>query len=579
MKTNKIDPALIRVVQDFEQEGVRGVRRNVRSLGLAHADDSPKPPSAVVFVHCSENADLSEHESAGIQINQQKGVVRTGIVPISEIDALSEDRKVKRIIASRRLRPLLDVAAAKVKLPAFRTSSGLSGKDVVVGVIDTGIDSLHPDFAGRIHRVWDQTISGPGVAEGRYGMELSGASLGVSDDRNGHGTHVAGIAAGNGPKFTGVAPQATLVVVKTSFQDAHIADGVRYVFRVAENLGLPAVVNLSLGGHSDAHDGSDSLSQTIADETGPGRIVCCAAGNEGTDNIHARVALGPANQSVRFQVPRDSVGLAELNGWYPGTGKIEIAVQRPGPGGLVTPFQKVIASGNFSRTYVLGNARVRIQTPGPDPDNGDHNFGVEIRHTTSTAAVPNGVWRLLIKNSTGAGGSLHIWTLDDQDAPQVFFTGPALADSHKIGSPGASKASVTVAAYTTRKKWTDRDGNELEVGLALNTIADFSSEGPLRDGARKPDVAAPGAMIVSCLSSDSQPDSESRVDDKYVVEAGTSMACPFVAGLVALLLERKHNLSPAGVKRLLKANSAVPGAAAGAFDPKWGYGLINAANL
>jgi subtilisin family serine protease len=125
--------------------------------------------------------------------------------------------------------------------------------------------------------------SGPGVAEGSYGLELSGASNESSKDTDGHGTHVAGIAAGAGAKYGGVAPKATLVIVKTDFQDAQIAEGIRYVFRVAGELGLPAVVNLSLGGHFDAHDGSDSLSQLINQESGPGRIVCCAAGNEGSD--------------------------------------------------------------------------------------------------------------------------------------------------------------------------------------------------------------------------------------------------------------------------------------------------------
>jgi subtilisin family serine protease len=579
MKPKKIDPALMRVIQDFTDEGVVGLVRHVRALGLARVDLTPKPASAVVFLHCSPTADFSPREGSGVVINQRRGKVRTGIVPISEIEALADDPKVKRIIASRKLRPLMDVAATKVRLPAFWTSSGLSGDSVVIGVIDTGIDASHVDFQGRIHRIWDQTASGPGVAEGAYGLELTGNTLSASKDRNGHGTHVAGIAAGDGSKFSGVAPKAMLVIVKTDFQDAHIADGIRYVFRVASDLGLPAVVNLSLGGHSDAHDGTDSLSQTIDQEVGPGRIVCCAAGNEGNDNIHARVELGPVNHEIRFQIPQDSVGVAELNGWYPGSGKLEIAVQLPGPGGLVTPFQKVISSGQFSHLHELGNARVRIQTPGPDPENGDHNFRVVIRNKSPTALVPAGVWRLLVKNNDGVSGFLHAWTLDDQDSPQVFFTNASASDSHKIGSPGASAEAITVAAYTTRVKWKDEDGVQRQVGLAIDTISDFSSEGPLRDGSQKPDVAAPGAMIISCMSGDSEPDAEVRVDDKYVVEAGTSMACPFVSGIVALLLERDATLDPQGVKSILKAHSAVPSTASGSFDPKWGFGLIDAKNL
>jgi subtilisin family serine protease len=86
-------------------------------------------------------------------------------------------------------------------------------------------------------------------------------------------------------------------------------------------------------------------------------------------------------------------------------------------------------------------------------------------------------------------------------------------------------------------------------------------------------------MIVSCLSRNSQPDEADCINDDYVVEAGTSMACPFTTGIVALLLERDPTLDSVGVKKLLKAASAVPGAAAGAFDPKWGFGLIDASKL
>src|SRR5262249_25371689 len=153
--------------------------------------------------------------------------------------------------------------------------------------------------------------------------------------------HVAGIAAGSDPTFGGVAPEADLIMVKTDFMDAHIADGIRYIFRVAGELGRPAVVNLSLGGHSDAHDGTDSLSQIIDSESGPGRIVCCAAGNEGNDNIHAQTTVAAGGTSTaRFFVPNGAVGVALLNGWYTGSATLEVAVRSPG--GFVTNFQPVL---------------------------------------------------------------------------------------------------------------------------------------------------------------------------------------------------------------------------------------------
>ena len=149
----------------------------------------------------------------------------------------------------------------------------------------------------------------------------------------------------------------------------------------------------------------------------------------------------------------------------------------------------------------------------------------------------------------------------------------------KIGSPGAAGEAITVASYTTRNTWTDSSGANRAVGLTVDTISDFSSPGPLRNQSQKPDVAAPGAMIVSCLSSLSTPRPTDRVSPRFVVNAGTSMACPFMSGLVALLLQRNSQLDPAGVKALLKAHSHIPATALGSFDSKWGFGLIDAGGL
>ena len=90
----------------------------------------------------------------------------------------------------------MDVAGQRIGVPIFRTNLKLDGDGVVVGIVDTGIDGGHSAFQGRIHSVWDQIAKGNGVAEGGYGVEFTGASIGQSIDENGHGTHVAGISAG-----------------------------------------------------------------------------------------------------------------------------------------------------------------------------------------------------------------------------------------------------------------------------------------------------------------------------------------------------------------------------------------------
>ncbi|MBM4258547.1 MAG: S8 family peptidase [Deltaproteobacteria bacterium] len=578
MTPEKIAPELMLAFEDYQQEGRSGLALHARSLGVLPSENIVKPARTVVFIHCDDQARLDHLAQRGIRINQAIGRIRTAILPMDELSTLSDDPAVQRIFPSRYLRLLMDVAAGKVHVPQFRASSGLNGQGVIVGVVDSGIDPNHPAFAGRILRIWDQTLTGPGVPEGGYGAELTGNLLTLSRDTNGHGTHVAGIASGSDATFGGIAPNAELVIVKSDLQDTQISDAIRYIFRIANGLGRPAVINLSIGGHFDAHDGSDSLSLIIDSESGPGRIICCAAGNEGNDNIHAQSTVLPGtNRMMQFRVHSTQLRQALLNGWYPGSASLEVSIRTPG--GFVTPWQAVIAAGNPSRRYNLPDARVTVVTPGPDPANGDHNFIVAMNGAGVGSVLPAGIWQLRVRHASGTQARVDVWTLDGQQSPQVLFSGTSVRDSMKVGSPGTDAAAITVASYTTKDQWRDIDGSLRSVGLALDTISDFSSEGPLRNGAQKPDVAAPGAMIVSALSADSPASRPSMVNSRFVVNAGTSMAAPLVTGIVALLLQRDRNLDPVGVKALLRAHSSIPGRAAGTFDAKWGFGLIDALGL
>ena len=583
MRYEKLSPALAVAAEDFERQGRHGLAIHRRNIGVVSVDDTPKPARVVVFLETTRDLNPAVLADLGIEVNggAPEGGVRTAIVPLASLDQLSENPAIGRIIPAQPLELAMDVAAPAVKLPTFRRKSGLSGKGVVVGVVDTGIEVSHPSFEGRIDRVWDQTLNGQGVPEGGYGAELTGPALSLSRDTHGHGTHVAGIAAGADDTFGGVAPEATLVVVKSDLLSAHIADGVRYIFRVASELGMPAVVNLSLGGHGDAHDGTDPLSQVVDEAVGPGRVVCIAAGNDGNANVHAQVLVRKGRTrtvacAMLRRAPNEPAFTAAFNGWYPGTDKLRVAVVSPSD--QQTPFQAVISSGSPVRDYTLPEGAVRVITPGPDPANGDHNFFVlvEPAATPATAANPRGTWRIRLEGTKVTNGTVDVWSVARSVAQ---FTGPSVVDSMKVGSPGAATKAITVASYTTKVAWQDIFGRPHEAGLELDDISDFSSEGPRRDGARKPDLAAPGAMIVSSLSVHSGVSPDDVIDDRHTVLAGTSMATPFVAGLVALLLERNPRLSPTSARTLLRRNSAIPGRKAGAFDTKWGYGVISAKDL
>ena len=500
----------------------------------------------------------------------------TAIVPMSKLKAFVGAKAVVRVSSPRQMRPLMDVASPLVRVPQFKQATGTSGQGVIIGIVDSGIDLSHPAFAGRVLAVWDQEIAGqgPGPGYSTLGSVLSGAAMTASKDTNGHGTHVAGIASGSGSIYEGVAPSAELLIVKTNFQNSAIAEGVRWIFAEAARLGRPCVVNLSLGGHFDGHDGLDDTSVSISDDCGPGRLVVAAAGNEGTDAIHVSqrvTAAAPGSFPIKVNAKSslEPAPFFVLNGWYSGSGICEIRLTSSN--GSATPWQGLIANDPGAAQYALGNDTAVIATPDELAPNGDRQFVIEVQGTTGL--VQGGSWRLEVRRKSGNPGDVHIWLLTDPDRSQsVKFQTPSFVNL--IGSPGAAASVVTVASYTSRNQWNDLSGGAQSVGLSLDTISDFSSPGPLRGGGLKPDVAAPGAMIASCLSADSRVGQQNVIAQGYRMNAGTSMASPFITGLLALLLEQQPQTTPDQAKAWLKQHSSIPGSPAATHDSKWGFGLI-----
>ncbi|MQA27454.1 MAG: S8 family serine peptidase [Micromonosporaceae bacterium] len=568
MEYSKLSAPLAAACDRFYEQGRPALTGPAALMGLVTVTEPARPARAVVFLRGADDAALDRLDCDGLELNEGAGAVRTGIVNLDAVADLAGHDEVVQISVSHKLSLLMDVAPGKVGVPEFVERTDLDGDGVVVGVVDTGIDSRHSAFAGRVERIWDQTMRGNGVPEGKYGVELTGDRLIESRDDHGHGTHVAGIAAGADEAYPGIAPKARLVIVKTDLMDAHIADGVRYCFRVARDLGLPAVVNLSLGGHADAHDGTDSLSAILDQESGPGRIVVCAAGNEGEDNIHARAEV---KEGKTRGIACVAAGLFQINAWYSGSDEMEVSVR--GPSGSATPYQKIQTSGSPVRRYFLPDGVVEIATPGPDRTNGDHQVTVVAAPVPGGGTGPSRAWRIRFRGVKIENGRVDAWALSGPQAP-AEFTGKYVDDAVKVGSPGCATSAMTAAAYTTKNSWTDVDGNEQEMGFEEDDIADFSSEGPRRDGHPKPDAAAPGAMIASALSRDADFPRRLVIDSDHVMLAGTSMASPFLAGVTALLLQQNPQLEPEKAREQFRMASSVPGQEPGTFDPKWGYGLL-----
>ena len=287
---SKLDPAL----RTLSQKAI-GVNQTKALNMLKEIPD--QEATVKTLIRFKEN--LNGVDALGGKVGSIIGDIATVDIPISSLEALSQLDNIVYVEVSKKLKPKLDISVPQTRANLLRGGTppqwtGVTGKDVIIGIIDTGIDLTHPDFKDetgktRILYLWDQTT----------GHECTNTMIDNGTcgqiDMDGHGTHVTGIAAGNGSashyRYVGMAPEANLIIVKykddsSTFQ-GDILDGISYIGQNAISLSSPSVINLSLGQHVDPHDGTSNFSRGLDNATGPGRIIVGAAGNEAEDGIHA----------------------------------------------------------------------------------------------------------------------------------------------------------------------------------------------------------------------------------------------------------------------------------------------------
>ncbi len=544
----------------------------------------------------------SSLRAQGLSPRTRVGDIVTITIPLDALDLIETLPGIREVEMSRPLKPVLDVSriashadqANGSTAPPF-PATGYTGRNVVVGIVDTGIDLQHGDFRDpsnqtRINFCWDQTSSaGTKPQPFNYGSEWTAAQINagtaIQSDFSGHGTHVAGIAAGDGSdtgngqpadRFIGVAPESDIIFVKTTFLTGDVTDAVSYIFSKA---GVrPAVVNLSLGTQDGPHDGTSLFDQAISNLTGAGRIIVAAAGNEGnptnnpnTPNIHARQIFSADTDSMvfTFTIPTytPNPGTNPLNdfividGWYEGADNFSFRVESPA--GKRT--NEVLRDFSFT-TCINGTQEGRVyienNKPVAPPSNGDNEIYIEITEPTSSfnCGLPkSGTWKIIAyRKGPIVSGVIDFWisaALLGAGGGSPSF-GIGAANSHIVGSPASALNVISVGAYITKRQWTAVNGVRQYVGMTdadIGRIASFSSPGPLRDGTPAPDLVAPGQGIASARSSAATTSNDFNLTDgKHHINQGTSQASPQVAGAVALLLERYPTETPTQIRTRLK---------------------------
>lgn len=631
----RLDPALTPLLRPpvqraaaVEAEVTGEVPERWHALGVFRAPETGELRlHAFAWVDASAEAQLT---ALGARIRTRAGPYRTLDLPLSALSAAVALPGLRYLEASARSEPELDVSAAAVRATELRQREGddfvgLTGEGALVGLVDTGLDYAHPDFLDpqgrtRVRFLWDQTGVGapPGVVGGQffgYGYECLPASLDgrtcPQRDKNGHGTHVAGIAAGDGSatggglpayRHVGIAPEAGLIVVKggdATFTETGIVDGVAYIFARAAQLGLPVAVNISLGSSYGPHDGTRLYERLLDSLAGPGRIVVKSAGNAGSHpnlvdgspprRAHAMGAPGAADSVVIvLRVPSYEAAqganndLVFLDLWYEGEDSLVVK--------LVRPDGSWIAAARGARaedTTGAGAISINNASGGPSPLNGDAQVSIQIFDANPARPPAPGDWRLVVASARAASAPFHVWLWLTTLGAAGFAEG--WTNSYLITSPGNARRAITVGAFSTKLSWRARDGQTYAWTQREREgdIATFSSPGPTRDGRWKPELAAPGKGVVSALSSQvtqAPPTALVDPDGVHWILSGTSMSAPHVTGAVALMLQLDPRLDPESAHSLLArgaARDAFTGVSYATADPggypnlTWGAGKLD----
>jgi Subtilisin-like serine proteases len=431
---------------------------------------------------------------------------------------------------------LSDLSTTAYYIGTGAVNTGRTGRNVIIGIIDTGIDWCHPAFrkSDGSSKILYYYVPATNTEYTRTQIERFISEGWCAGDYHGHGTHVAGIASY-------IAPDADLIVVRTNLYDTDIIQGLEYLRNKKDSLGRPMVVNMSIGGHFGPHDGTGMLDRAIANLSGNGFVVVAAAGNSGYIRMHARISGINSTVSVMLNSFESYGDL--IDGWYKnGTLRVEFC----------DTFNNCISAepGTLTGGRLPGGCLVIINNiETSHPLNGDGRFWVDFNcsgsftiRLTPRSGTPNADLYLVLRN-----GEFLDCFLDDGLGG---FLGTVV-------QPATSPYVIAVGALTSRFV-----SDDLRSFIDLGKIAYFSSRGPTRDGRLKPEVVAPGYYVLG---------PEAGTSD-YIPLAGTSMASPVVAGLVALILEENPNLDVNGVRGVLTSQALSDGFTGSLPNNIYGYG-------
>ena len=561
-------------------------------------------------------------EKAGITVGAQAGDIVTLRVPVESLEVLESSKDILLYSISHRIaQPTNDQARYDTRTDLVYDGIGtigdtsFTGKGVYVGITDWGFDYTNLSYNNRgdtnrrLERAWDHfRLRGPAPAGFDYGTEIIGynALMSAKGDTSNlynygtHGTHVTGIAAGNGIRgeYRGHAPKAKILQCSFGLGEAEWMDGVAWMRGIAQDSSRRLVINSSWGMYSfSCLDGRSLLSQAIDNWSAEGIVFCTSAGNNGDNNFHI---------SRDFSAVPDT--LKTVADYYSCDNCIGQALIMWGEEGhdFSAGFRMQAGTTVWASPMYSTNRTVRAIYDTLMCDSIAIPYRIMIEHNNPFDNRPH--IQLDVEKNTALqlqlfiaaeSGTVHAWNVANKEnhagnEGADFIIGGRLGfksgnNYNGIGEPACASKAISVAAHRSEVMRSDST-------LMGGTIANFSSHGPAFDGRQKPEISAPGVGVISSISpwndNINYYVTQAQNNDwpiiniqgaKYVwgSMSGTSMSSPAVTGIVALVLQANPLLSTDQVRDIIMStarndNHTGPLVAHDSASTVWGWGKINA---
>jgi len=607
---SKLSNASVLLLQQ-QNEKTKGISRIAPTDATIKMSNGRQVVSCYVHFKDAIDESVLEMYDAQLRVRFDEAKIATADVPVDALEALSENDKVFYVEVAQPLEFKLNTARTISKVDRINAveeplTRAYHGKGVLMGVVDQELQYGHPAFWNedhnrfRIKRVWNQGISGTAPVGGfMYGHEYTDSAniltakydIVKSAAESGHATHVMGIAAGadHTLNYYGIAQEADIAYVACPGTYSNgIPEGIRYIFKQADDLNYPAcVVNVSMGGWQGPHDGTSTECTLIDGMIGPGRVVCMSAGNEGTDKIHWDKTFSATDTLGKTLFSLQDVGadykMAYCDMW--------------GDTGKTYDVRFIVFDKNAKET-IYESSWFSSQSSSPSPITVKRtvkttndlyfqiNLAIEVNPVNHRGNVLVKTTVFSLPDRTAFGfevkandGRVNVFTSEQLCTFSVLKAQESYGftdgnTNMTLSEPsGVAKKVISVGAYTSHPKVYGTQGAK----------ADFSSMGPTLDGRIKPDISAPGQTLLSAYPDFDKIKSGRSVSTEvggqtyyYGYMQGTSMSSPYAAGVIALWLEADPTLDYDGIIDVFRHSSTVDSFTGAVPNNSWGLGKIDA---